>query len=204
MESRQSQSKSRFNRSGWGPKSWAGNVKQGSSGYRGSNSGGGKPVNHMNNLKPRMNTTRLGMKIFCALTALGLEVLPASAQDPCVRYPQGSIVAEPENLYSTNGVLQVDFTYQTSENAYGQTTHRFVNSDGAQSPTLHLNPGDTLMLTLTNLVPEQPGKHGHMADMPDMEVSTAGAGGSGAMNMTASSVNVHYHGDQHATDLPRG
>ena len=71
---------------------------------------------------------------------------------------------------------------------------RFVNSDGAQSPTLHLNPGDTLVLTLTNLVPEQPGKHGHMADMPDMEISKAGAGGCGAMNMTASSVNVHYHG----------
>jgi FtsP/CotA-like multicopper oxidase with cupredoxin domain len=148
----------------------------------------------MNNLKTRRKITRLSTKIFCALTALGLELLPASAQDPCVRYPQGSIVAEPENLYSTNGVLQVDFTYQTSENAYGQTLYCFVNSDGAQSPTLHVNPGDTLVLTLTNLVPEQPGKPGRMADMPEMELSKAGAGGCGALNMTASSVNIHYHG----------
>ena len=66
---------------GSGPKSWAGKVKKKSSGFRESNLGGGKPVNHMNNLKP--NTTRLWMKIFCALTALGLGVLPASAQDPC-------------------------------------------------------------------------------------------------------------------------
>ena len=134
------------------------------------------------------------MRIFCALTALGLELLPASAQDPCVRYPQGSIVTEPENLYSTNGVLQVDFSYQTSQNVYGQTLYCFVNSDGAQSPTLHVHPGDTLILTLTNLVPEQPGKPGRMADMPEMELSKAGAEGCGAMNMTASSVNIHYHG----------
>jgi FtsP/CotA-like multicopper oxidase with cupredoxin domain len=133
-------------------------------------------------------------KIVCLLTALGVELLPAFAQDPCVRYPQGSIVTEPENLYSTNGVLQVDFTYQTSVNAYGQTLYCFVNSDGAQSPTLHANPGDTLILTLTNLVPEQPDKSGRMADMPEMELSKAGAAGCGAMNMTASSVNVHYHG----------
>jgi FtsP/CotA-like multicopper oxidase with cupredoxin domain len=148
----------------------------------------------MKNLKTRMKITRLSMKIFCALIALGLELLPAYAQDPCVRYPQGSIVAEPENLYSTNGVLQVDFTYQTSENVYGQTLYCFVNSDGAQSPTLHVHPGDTLILTLTNLVPEQPGKPGRMAEMPEMELSKAGAEGCGAMNMTASSVNIHYHG----------
>ena len=141
-----------------------------------------------------MKTTNLSLRVFSALTALGLGQFSAFAQDPCVRYPQGSIVTESEHLYSSNGVLQVDFTYQASENTYGQTLYCFVNSDGAQSPTLHVNPGDTLVLTLTNLVPEQPGRPRHMADMPEMEVSKAGAGGCGAMNMTASSVNVHYHG----------
>ncbi len=74
---------------------------------------------------------------------------------PCERFPQGSVVQEPEHLYSKDGVLQVDFTYQTNQDEFGQTLYCFVNSDGAQSPTLHVRPGDTLILTLTNLVPER-------------------------------------------------
>jgi len=141
-----------------------------------------------------MKTTYLSKKFFCGLAALGALQLSASAQSPCIRYPQGSTVAEPENLYSKDGVLQVNFTYQTSEDDYGHTLYCFVNSDGVQSPTLHVNPGDVLVLTLTNLVPEQSGASGRMADMPEMELSSVGARGCGAMTMTRSSVNIHYHG----------
>ena len=122
-----------------------------------------------------------------------LAILPvgALAQSPCERFPQGSVVQEPENLYSKDGFLKVDFTYQTSQDDFGQTLYCFVNSDGAQSPTLHVRPGDTLVLTLTNLVPEGTGE---MPDMPGMDMSRAGEGGCGAMNMTDASVNLHYHG----------
>src|SRR5262249_59471370 len=48
-----------------------------------------------------------------------------------------------------------------------------------------------LKLSLTNLVPERPGKG---TGMPAMEMAKAGEGGCGALNMTASSVNIHYHG----------
>ena len=113
------------------------------------------------------------------------------AQSPCERFPQGSVVQEPENLYSKDGILKVDFTYQTSQDDYGKTLYCFVNSDGAQSPTLHVRPGDTLIITLTNLVPEGTGK---MPEMPGMDMSRAGEGGCGAMNMTDASVNLHYHG----------
>ena len=115
----------------------------------------------------------------------------ASAQDICERFPQGSTVSEPENLYSVDGVLEVNFTYQTREDDYGKILYCFMNSDGAQSPTLHVNPGDTLIINLTNLVPEGTGA---MPAMPGMDMSRAGEGGCGDLEMTSSSVNLHYHG----------
>ena len=138
-----------------------------------------------------MNTTTTMKLALQGLSLLALLPVGALAQSPCERFPQGSVVQEPENLYSKDGVLKVDFTYQTSQDDYGKTLYCFVNSDGAQSPTLHVHPGDTLILTLTNLVPEGTGK---MPEMPGMDMSRAGEGGCGAMNMTDASVNLHYHG----------
>ena len=138
-----------------------------------------------------MTTTTTVKLALQGLSLLALLPVGALAQSPCERFPQGSVVQEPENLYSKDGVLKVDFTYQTSQDDYGKTLYCFVNSDGAQSPTLHVRPGDTLVLTLTNLVPEGTGK---MPEMPGMDMSRAGEGGCGAMNMTDASVNLHYHG----------
>jgi len=130
-------------------------------------------------------------RILAGLAVFTLSQTGVLAQNPCERYPTGSTVSKPEDLYSKDGVLAVDFTYQTFQDATGKTYYCFINSDGAQSPTLHVRPGDVLKLTLTNLVPEQPGNAG---GMPAMEMSKAGAGGCGAASMTASSVNIHYHG----------
>ena len=130
--------------------------------------------------------------MLCGSVAL-LTAVPMSGfgQDPCFRYPQGSTMQDPEDLYSKDGVLKVDFTYQTSLGPDNKPLYCFVNSDGVQSPTLHVKPGDTLVLNLTNLVPE--GTGGKLA-MPAMEMSKAGDGGSEAANMTSASVNIHYHG----------
>ena len=128
--------------------------------------------------------------VLCGLVILGTSQWDVFAQTPCGRFPAGSTVSEPENLYSKNGVLEVEFTYQTRVLS-GKAYYCFLNSDGAQSPTLHVNPGDVLKLKLTNEVPPFPGK---MAGMPEMEMSKAGAGGCGALNMTSTSVNLHYHG----------
>ena len=133
----------------------------------------------------------MSRKVCFSLAILIFLPWSAFAQEPCIRYPAGSTVQEPEDLYSKDGVLTVDFTYQTSQDAAGKTYFCFLTPDGVQSPTLHVRPGDTLVLTLTNLVPEQASK---MPVMPGMDISKAGEGGCGAANMTASSVNIHYHG----------
>jgi len=128
--------------------------------------------------------------VLCGLVILGTSQWDVCAQTLCGRFPAGSKVSEPEHLYSKNGVLEVEFTYETRDLS-GKTYYCFVNSDAAQSPTLHVNPGDVLKLKLTNNVPPFPGK---MSGMPEMEMSKVGEDGCGAAEMTSSSVNLHYHG----------
>lgn len=135
------------------------------------------------------------VSVLCGLIILGTSQWDVFAQSPCDRFPAGSTVSQPEDLYSKNGVLAVEFTYQTTQGPFGEPYYCFVNSDGVQSPTLHVNPGDVLKLKLTNLVPAvSPAVSGKMPGMPEMEMSKAGEGGCGAANVTSSSVNIHYHG----------
>src|SRR5262249_15919479 len=109
--------------------------------------------------------------VLCGLIILGTSQSDVFAQSPCDRFPAGSTVSKPEDLYSKDGVLAVEFTYQTTQDSSGKTYYCFVNSDGVESPTLHVNPGDVLKLRLTNLVPAAPGT---MPGMPEMEMSKAG------------------------------
>ena len=131
------------------------------------------------------------VRLFLAVAAVAVIHSSSFAQtsDPCPRFPTGSMVAAPPDLYSQNGVLTVNFTYQTEVDSNGLTRYCFVTGSGAQSPTLHVNPGDELIINLTNGLPQTPA---NMAPMPEMTVSGASCT-PGAM-MTSASVNIHYHG----------
>src|ERR1700677_1030543 len=109
----------------------------------------------------------------------------AQNSSPCPHFPAGSLITAPQDLFSQNGVLRVNFTYQTTVDQYGNTLFCFTTESGSESPTLHVNPGDRLLISLTNKVPA-------MADMPGMSVSGKASGTCGAVTMTASSVNIHY------------
>ena len=58
----------------------------------------------------------------------------------------------------------------------------FMTPDGLEKPTLHVNPGDTLNITVTNNTPSS----------PIQEVFNAP--NCGDTSMTGSSVNMHFHG----------
>jgi FtsP/CotA-like multicopper oxidase with cupredoxin domain len=121
----------------------------------------------------------------------GSIILPASAfaqgSNPCPRPTAGSEVVPPSDLFSENGVLQVEFAYFTTLDAAGRTLFCFVTPVGTQAPTLHLEPGDRLEVTLSNKVPAPP------AGGP-MESVRSASKQCGAATMTASSVNMHFHG----------
>jgi FtsP/CotA-like multicopper oxidase with cupredoxin domain len=131
-----------------------------------------------------------GLGVFLVAMVLSTVCI---AQGPCPRYAAGSAVQDPPIIYSQNGKLEVDFTYETELDDSGTARFCFKTLDGKQSPTLYLNPGDQLVLRVKNLVPpDAPGLPEMKMAAGGMEVSAAKV--CGAAVMTPSSVNVHYHG----------
>jgi FtsP/CotA-like multicopper oxidase with cupredoxin domain len=68
-----------------------------------------------------------------------------------------------------------------------------MTDTGIEEPTLHVNPGDTLNITVTNNTPKQ--KFGEVFDPPNcgdhrVEYTPPPTG----IGSTGSSVNIHYHG----------
>lgn len=131
----------------------------------------------------------------CALTALSWASPRAfgepGAPEACPRPPAGSVVPEPEDLRSQNGVLEVDFSYRNFLDTNGQMRYCYLYKDGSQAPTLRLHPGDWLVLRLRNDLKPPAGSaaynHGAMS-MP----TAANQCGDGAMGPWAT--NLHFHG----------
>jgi FtsP/CotA-like multicopper oxidase with cupredoxin domain len=126
--------------------------------------------------------------IGAGLLALGLMPGAAMAADTgaCPRPDPGSDVTRPPDLYSENGVLDVTLGYFTAVDKFGRTLFCFMTADGRESPTLHVNPGETINIALTNQVPAIPGA-------PRMRVSND-TDVCGDADMTPTSVNMHFHG----------
>jgi FtsP/CotA-like multicopper oxidase with cupredoxin domain len=111
----------------------------------------------------------------------------ASDANSCPRPATGSVVTPPPDLWSRDGALNVTFNYYTTLDDAGRTLFCFVTANGLESPTLHLSPGDTLNAMLTNSVPPAP------ATSP-IEVVSNSSNRCGAVTMTLTSVNLHFHG----------
>src|ERR1700742_8257 len=122
------------------------------------------------------------------LAVFAATAVQAKTQDGgvCPRPAAGSVVARPGDLYSQNNVLNVTLNYQTSVDDAGRTLFCFVTPDGVESPTLHVNPGDTLNVTMNNMIPPL---HGGAA-----EVMTNATDACADTTMDATSVNMHFHG----------
>jgi FtsP/CotA-like multicopper oxidase with cupredoxin domain len=112
----------------------------------------------------------------------------ALAQDGgiCPRPGVGEVVQPPPDLFSSNGVLTIHFTYNTSVDNEGRTLFCFVTDDGLENPTLHVNPGDRIEMTVTNRLPR--------AVNGPSEIVSNSEDICGNAVMTLTSVNVHFHG----------
>ena len=136
------------------------------------------------------------------LGSSGLAQEPFSPRSPCARPEAGSIVPEPEDLRSRNGVLRVDLAVHNQRQPDGSARYCLLTPDGTPSPTLRIKPGDLLILRYRNdlsdfaSLPDAPpaDSRGTPADWP-MCVSKKTPSDpctSGAMSVTAS--NLHFHG----------
>ncbi len=125
----------------------------------------------------------------------------APVKNPCQRFAAGSVVHQPPALFSQDGVLNVQFSYQTTTDSAGRQLFCYMTPSGLENPTLHVNPGDTLNITVTNNTPavnlNNPGASSEVFNAPtcgdttekqDIEANAAG------YTMTTGSMNIHYHG----------
>ncbi len=118
----------------------------------------------------------------------------AEKNQPCPRpSAPGSTIVEPEDLYSSTGVLRVSLTYLTRVDSYGNTLYCFMTPDGAQSPTLHVHPGDHLVINFSNGLPANMASNSKHA-MPPMIVTGAQFRPCTSAMMNDASVNIHFHG----------
>ena len=80
---------------------------------------------------------------------------PDPADAICPRFAPGSVVSPPPDLYSQNGVLAVNLTFQTTVDEQGLTRYCYIanGSTALEAPTLHVNPGDQLIINFTNDLP---------------------------------------------------
>src|SRR6266404_4373606 len=140
----------------------------------------------------------LVMAPLCAVTqsaaATDSDPTPvAPVPNPCPRFNPGSVVQQPPELSSSNGVLNVRFSYQQTTDSVGRLLHCFMTEDGLESPTLHVNPGDKLNITVTNNTPASP--LGEFLNPPNCGDTTVEATPPfNGIASVGSSVNIHYHG----------
>src|ERR1700728_651752 len=129
---------------------------------------------------------------------------PGAIEDGCARPPPGTVVSQPPEVQSRNGVLKVDLRIRSYRSPDGSVRYCYLSAD-AQSPTLRLRPGDLLELRLKNeLTDLDPAS----AAMPGMNMTPAGRGAEphhgadhadwsdpcNSLAMTGVSTNLHFHG----------
>ena len=131
---------------------------------------------------------------FLAVCAWAGPTPVAPVPNPCTpRFLAGSAIQNPPALHSSNGVLNVRFSYQQTTDSAGRLLHCFMTDTGLQSPTLHVNPGDTLSITVTNNTPPQPFGETFLA--PNCGDATLQyTPPPNGISSTGSSTNIHYHG----------
>jgi FtsP/CotA-like multicopper oxidase with cupredoxin domain len=114
---------------------------------------------------------------------------------PCPRPVPGSAVLEPQDVRSSDGVLKVELTARNSRQSDGSTRYCYIDTKGDESPTLRVNPGDLVILSLKNDLtdlssaspPAGAHQHSHGASAPNRDPCSSGL-------MTRESMNLHFHG----------
>ena len=123
----------------------------------------------------------------CIALLAGAQFSAFGQTKPCPRFSAGSTVKNPPALYSIGGSLTVNLSYNTTTDADARPLYCFTTPTGEESPTLHVHPGDRLIVNVKNNLPKGAPAHA-------MQMSTNAALVCGAATMDTSSVNIHYHG----------
>ncbi len=120
----------------------------------------------------------------CFLVAIFLPVSLSAQSDPadliCPRSQAGAALEQPADLFSSKGRLEVTLHFRRVTDSAGLVRYCYLTDDGQESPTLHVKPGDRLLIHLKNELGTEPkGKQ---------------MGGCDASVMNPDATNIHFHG----------
>jgi FtsP/CotA-like multicopper oxidase with cupredoxin domain len=132
-------------------------------------------------------------RTFCFILVLMVALRFAGAAQVCPGRPvAGSTVQNPLAVYSQNGVLTAGITMGSFLNQYGLIMYCFAYPQGStEAPTLRVNPGDYLVLNLSNQI------QSYFSTISRRHVQhSAAAAADPDCNgeMTSFSTNIHFHG----------
>jgi FtsP/CotA-like multicopper oxidase with cupredoxin domain len=111
---------------------------------------------------------------------------------PCPRPQAGSVVEEPEDLRSHDGVLEVQLTASDAAQPDGSARYCYTDSAGHESPNLRVHPGDLVILHLTNQLTDV--SNGNTGSMPAHMHAHSAANPCSSGIMSPVSTNLHFHG----------
>jgi FtsP/CotA-like multicopper oxidase with cupredoxin domain len=108
--------------------------------------------------------------------------------ETCARPQIGSVVWEPADVRSKEGVLEINLTAFNSAQNDGSTRYCFTDAEGHESPNLRVNPGDLVIIHLKNAMTQPPHEEvQHIHSQMGGKSCTTGA-------MSIISTNLHFHG----------
>jgi FtsP/CotA-like multicopper oxidase with cupredoxin domain len=147
------------------------------------------------------------LAVFALLVFLAYQPLSAQPSNSlCPRPTVGSIVEEPQDLRSHNGVLEEELTVHDEASPDGSVRYCYIDSAGRESPNLRVSPGDLVILHLKNALSDltpsgtplahvHSAKHAHVPGGRGVERAGGKAIDPCASGvMTAVSTNLHFHG----------
>ncbi len=137
---------------------------------------------------------RFCVSVFLSFLLLPIQRLCAqqAATDVCPRPQPGSVVAEPVDLRSKSGVLELQLIARNVKESDGRSRYCFTDSNGHESPTLRVKPGDLVILHLRNQMTGVDGKTAMPQHAHSMSMEQRGCTASQEMSLIAT--NLHFHG----------
>jgi len=131
-------------------------------------------------------------KYLMMLAVCGFSFLSSQCQCP-PRPEPNTVLNDAPSLYSENGTLTAGITlgYSVDSAGYTHYCYQYITPTGiVEAPTLRLNPGDQLSLSITDAIPSTATES--KSAMHAMSPTSATTCGSGFASLQAT--NVHFHG----------
>src|SRR6201996_1140655 len=101
-------------------------------------------------LRGKTRERRMKISLWFTVVVLSFTHGLVRAESKCPRPELGSVVEEPEDLRSQNGVLEARLTANDAPDANGSVRYCYTDASGHESPNLRVSPGDLVILHLTN------------------------------------------------------